>query len=225
MQARTPEIKSKQRKEVLKSYLVIAKPKPPKAPVTELKSSDIEPDSIPIKTEPEQIKSVTKDTKPKTEKVNETVSTVVEPKTVDKIEQIEPPVTTIVPSTTIQKKSPYASARNYLEQFQQQQVSELSKQGFNQLTEVKPINPSRGPKTTEQIINERSNAFAGRGSGIKVVGEFANSDKLIRLHGNCVRITDDPITGGQSWQASNACGQHDEFNGQLQKSLNKYLKK
>ena len=122
-------------------------------------------------------------------------------------------------------KSPYASARNYLDQLNQQQIGELSKQGFSDLTRAKPLNPSKGPRTTQQIIDERSEAFAGKGSGIKVVGQFANGDQMIRLHGNCVRITDDPVTGGQSWQASNACGKRDEFNGQLQKSLNKYLKK
>lgn len=219
------DVKIKAKAEVLKSYLIVApaKKKATKPP------QPIEQEQPAPATESNELNEPKQKLKP-------------EQPTQHVIEQNQPQIASAPSAKPQQKqpesitssevkvknnaaKSPYASAQNYLDRLNQQQIGELSKQGFSALTSTKPLNPNKAPKTTQQIIDERSEAFAGKGSGIKVVGQFANGDEMIRLHGNCVRITDDPITGGQSWQASNACGKRDEFNGQLQKSLNKYLKK
>lgn len=221
VQVKKKDIKTKPKTQVLKSYLVVApvkkKATQPPSPIKQEQVTSSESTAPEQESQSEQ--SVQLDTEPDKPQI------VSSPPAQPSIERKDTQSSATVVAKPNSVKSPYASARNYLDQFNQQQIGELSKQGFSDLTRAKPLNPNKGPRTTQQIIDERSEAFAGRGSGIKVVGQFANGDQMIRLHGNCVRITDDPVTGGQSWQASNACGKRDEFNGQLQKSLNKYLKK
>lgn len=227
-------MKSKEKDQVLKSYLVFASPKAepeqavePEVQVTEeeIKSETPEPIVDPepkvettINVPPEAVapEVVAEQTQP-TESV--TTTSTVETDTTEK----EPPVSNKASSNL--STSPYASARSYFDQLEQGKVGDLSKQEFSNLTAPKPLNMGKGPRTTQQIIDEQSEAFAGKGSGIELLGEFANKDKMVRIKGNCFRISDDPVTGGQAWVPSNACGSYDKFKGQLQKSIQERLNK
>lgn len=238
-QIKAPKMKPKEKDKALKSYLVFASPKvepeqavQPEEHVTEKELQAEVPEPI-VEPEPqtesllnppsEAVKPEvrTEQTQPIEQQPTESVTTTptVETDTTEK----EPSV--INKASSNLSTSPYASARSYFDQLEQGKVGDLSKQGFSNLMAPKPLNMGKGPRTTQQIIDEQSQAFAGKGSGIELLGEFANKDKMVRVKGNCFRISDDPVTGGQAWVPSNACGSYDKFKGQLQKSIQERLNK
>lgn len=210
------------KKPVLKSYLVFEKkqPEPKKQSLPELEPEQQAIDAEQIAeteplTEPEQLSEV------------EAKQDITEPELVSSAPEViqESSIPELPSPTTTQNRarSPYAAAQNYLNSLEQGEVSNLSQQSLTEFRKPKPLTQTFGQKSAEQYSQERSEAFAAKGSGVKVVAELGHGSTLVRVHGNCMMVKMEK--GEQVWTGSNACGPYDPFKGQLQKSLNKYLKR
>jgi len=217
--------------EIIKSYLAVAKPKSEPLKETEqleetgqqLEQSESEQEIVEEVVSQQEPEAVVK------EPVNSEPELVTQPTEQTPQQQneetaIETQQTQNLDKAPSRVRSPYAAAQQYLQQMDTDQIKSLSRDALTSFRTPQPLNPEKGPKTTNQMIKERSEAFAPKGSGVLVLAESSHNDRLILLHGNCFRVTENE-RGEQQWQGSNGCGNYDKFNGQLKKSLDKYLKK
>lgn len=221
--------KPQQQKPIIKSYLLVTKPKPETQP---------EPEQLQVQqtSEPVIEERATQElsAREETESVSSTETNLTE--SVDSSEQQakqskqeaimqEQVVQTVeqVKNSKTRAPSPYAAAQNYLNSLEQDKITGLSQQSITELRQAKPLTNSFGRKSAEQYNQARSDSFAAKGSGIKVVAELSHGTTLVRLGKSCMMVKMEK--GEQVWMGSNACGAYDPFKGQLKKSLNKYLNK
>lgn len=224
---------------IVNSYLIIAKPKvQPPAPQRQ------QPESAEPKPEPEQIVKQDK-VEPQAQDIDKPepprTSPITETKTEASVESQQPeqPVVTTQPSALPKESgeliagkndnskpsfNPYASAQHYLNKLEQEQIQSLSKQSLSSFNSTSPLGKNNGRKTAEQFNRENSEAFAAKGSGVKVIANLNHNETLVSINGSCMKVSLNE-RGEQVWTGSNGCGNQDPFNGQLKKSLNKYLKK
>lgn len=128
------------------------------------------------------------------------------------------------PTTPPKRFSAAAAAQNYLNQLQNREIDTLSSQSLSEFRQPKPLNEGFSQSSRKEVIDRMSAKFAAPNSGVKVVAETSHNEKLLSVHGNCFSVKRDE-NGDEKWLPSTACGYQDPFNGQLQKSLNKYIKK
>lgn len=105
----------------------------------------------------------------------------------------------------------------------------LSAEALNDYLTPKPIVDNSRKSPTERIQEEVNDSFAPKGANITVLQQLAG-ETLILQGDACYRVQetalDDKIYRGRSvWLGSSGCKRPDKFNGQLQISLDKYLKK
>jgi hypothetical protein len=117
----------------------------------------------------------------------------------------------------------------YFQNLQANELKQLAKNASEEFNKPKPIGRST-PSSTNQRLKALSATFAATGSNIIVMSTFGADETNIILGDACFTITqtalDDKVTRGASvWKRSSRCGAYDKFDGQLQKSLDKYLQK
>ncbi|MEP1446777.1 MAG: hypothetical protein ABJK37_11760 [Paraglaciecola sp.] len=118
---------------------------------------------------------------------------------------------------------------SYIKNLNEKEFNKLSGSALREFKKPKPLLSRTGPLSTNQKLKQLSTSFAPVGSDIVVLSEFGPDETTILLGDSCFTITqtalDDKIYKGASrWSRSNGCGKYDKFDGQLQKSLDKYLK-
>lgn len=221
-------VKEKQTK-AIKSYLVIAPTKQPEPEKPKLEEP-VKADAIERKPEPSSITEVIDVSETQANKKTPKEQTNKQP-TEKLVKQPEPklqePVTELsnpTPTPKTQRFSAAAAAQSYLNQLQNSEIDKLSSQSLSGFRQPKPVNEGFSQSSKKEVIDRMSAKFAAPNSGVKVVAETSHNEKLLSVHGNCFSVKRDE-NGDEKWLPSNACGYQDPFNGQLQKSLNKYVKK
>lgn len=225
---------SKVESRAIKSYLVLAKPvavtnrskpDPISKPIAPLPAKPLETKS---KSQPQTQSKAEKLTKPTNlqtlEQKNQAMAQAITNGQSTTIKAEKPISSKADKSSTAAKFNPYSSASSYLQQQDQQQRLQLSQQSLQQLRVVKPLSQSGDNNRAEKLNQRYSERFAAKGSGVKVVAKLSHNETLVKVAGNCMKITIDNM-GEQKWQGSTACRNDDAFDGQLQKSLAKYVKK
>lgn len=221
--------KPQQQKPIIKSYLLVTKPKPETQP---------EPEPLQVQQASEHVIEEPATQEPsareETESISPTEATLAESNDSSEQQAEQSKQETIaqeqivqtanpVKSSKTRAPSPYAAAQSYLNSLEQDKITGLSQQSISELRQPKPLTNSFGRKSAEQYNQARSDSFAAKGSGVKVVAELSHGTTLVRLGKSCMMVKMEK--GEQIWMGSNACGAYDPFKGQLQKSLNKYLNK
>ena len=133
--------------------------------------------------------------------------------------------TTSLPSHKLQRV-----VSQYFQNLDSQELDKLSNNSLDELRKPKPLIDKSIPLSTNQRLKALSSSFASKDSNIIVLSEFGPDETTIMLGDSCFTITqtalDDKVWKGSSrWTGSNSCGKYDKYDGQLQKSLNKYLQK
>lgn len=117
----------------------------------------------------------------------------------------------------------------YIQEANKTALDRLSSDSLSDYLKPKPINGNSRSRVSQKIQEELDKSFAPLGADITVVSKLG-TETLI-LHGDsCYQVheteLDDKVYRGAAvWTRSGACGKTDKFNGQLQISLDKYLKK
>ena len=213
----------------IKSYLIVSKPipkKPASRDITAPKLNDeVErktdtklepaPESLEIEkaktpleprlTQPEQTSSNPNIEPPETANSNRSI-----------VQTNEQPVT--------KQFSAASAAQSYFNQMQNEEINKLSQQSLAEFRQAKPLNEGFSQSSKQEVIDKLSAKYAAPNSGVKVIAETSHNEKLLSVKGNCFAVKRDE-NGDEQWLPSSACGYQDPFNGQLQKSLNKYIKK
>lgn len=118
----------------------------------------------------------------------------------------------------------------YFQNLDSKELDKLSENSLDEFRKPKPLIDKSAPLSTNQRLKALSSSFASKDSDIIVLSEFGPDETTIMLGDYCFTITqtalDDKVWKGASrWTGSNSCGKYDKYDGQLQKSLNKYLQK
>ncbi|MBF7073633.1 hypothetical protein ISG33_09525 [Glaciecola sp. MH2013] len=122
-----------------------------------------------------------------------------------------------------------STTSRYLQDINKQALRDLSREASSNFRQPQALD-----KPSEDAINRRrqqalDSTFAPADSDISVVSQMGD-ETLIRKGDACVKITktalDDPMwRGPRLWTSSNGCGAQNKLQEQLQKSLDKHLKK
>lgn len=118
----------------------------------------------------------------------------------------------------------------YIQNLHSKELERIAESSINEFRKPKPLIDKSIPLSTNQRLKALSSSFAPKGSDIIVLSEFGPNEKTIMLGDSCFTITqtalDDKVWKGASlWARSHSCGKYDKYDGQLQRSLNKYLQK
>lgn len=223
--AKTKPVQSK----AVKSYLVVA-------PIEQTETTQLpEPEPIKPEVKKELIEPVVKAEKNEISAISKQPQTqnelpIDQPvKDLTKHQETKPQAlateqSTESPTTSTKRFSAAAAAQSYLSQLQNNEINKLSSQSLTDFRQVKPLNDGFSQSSKQEVIDRLSAKYAAPNSGVKVVAETSHNEKLLSVHGNCFSVKRDE-NGDEKWLPSTACGYQDPFNGQLQKSLNKYIKK
>jgi hypothetical protein len=141
-------------------------------------------------------------------------------------EKTSPPDVT----ATISSRKLQTVVSQYIQNLHSKELGTISESSLNEFRKPKPLIDKSTPLSTNQRLKALSSSFAPADSGIIVISEFGPDEKVIMLGDSCFTITqtalNDKIWKGASlWAGSNSCGKYDKYDGQLQRSLNKYLQK
>lgn len=123
-----------------------------------------------------------------------------------------------------------SNSAKYIAELNSKKLNVLSQQAVQEYYQPKPLIDNSRKLSTNERLKAQSADFAPPGSGIIVLSESGPNEKTIVVDGSCMTVTEtdllDPISRGASvWLLGGAgCQKYDKFNGQLQKSLDKYLK-
>ncbi|MDP5031292.1 MAG: hypothetical protein NWQ54_18350 [Paraglaciecola sp.] len=133
-------------------------------------------------------------------------------------------------TATLSSRKVQTVVSQYIQNLHSDEVGRISESSLNQFRKPKPLIDKSTPPSTNQRLQALSSSFAPKGSDIIVLSVFGPDETTIMLGDSCFTITqtalDDKIWKGSSvWTKSNSCGKYDKFDGQLQRSLNKYLQK
>lgn len=224
--------------EAIKSYLLIKTPKPQESPnqvqetPTEKEKISVEqpsntPDTSDTNADPQASSpkepAVPKEvTLPKQEVVKVT-------QTEDKINTID-----IAPKlnadNTSSSPSSLRGVSSYIQNLHQVELERLSEGALRQYKEPKALGNKASEPNRNKELREASTSYAPKEANIIVLSEFGPNEKTILMNRKCITVPttelDDPFwKGPKLWTTGNGCGKYDKFNGQLQKSLDKHLKK
>ena len=225
-----PKLKS------IKSYLIIEAPKPEVEAVAE----PIQLQELPTQREQLSVKKPP-DIPASTEEIKESHLTTrkeevrTQPE-VSKVTGNKEEVNTIDISPTLDtdkndsQSSSLKGVSSYIQNLHQVEVERLSEGALRQYKEPKAIGDQSSEPNINKELRQSSASYAPKEANIIVLSEFGPNEKTILMDGKCLKVTttelDDPFwKGPKLWTSSNGCGKYDKFNGQLQKSLDKYLKK
>jgi hypothetical protein len=133
-------------------------------------------------------------------------------------------------TATISSRKLQTVVSQYIQNLHSKELGTISESSLNEFRKPKPLIDKSIPLSTNQRLKALSSPFAPKGSDIIVISEFGPNEKTIMLGDSCFTITqtalDDKVWKGASlWAGSNSCGKYDKYDGQLQRSLNKYLQK
>ena len=142
-----------------------------------------------------------------------------------------PQVESTTSKVTRNASSMRANTAKFIQDLNSQKLDELS---FNEALEhrkPKPLIDRTKEKSKHAQRKALSTDFAPPGTDIMVLAEFGPNEKTVVIGDNCMTVTEtdlnDKVYRGKSVYkfGGQACGGYDKFNGQLQKSLDKFLKK
>jgi hypothetical protein len=133
-------------------------------------------------------------------------------------------------TATISSRKTQTAVSQFIQNLHLKELGRITKSSLNEFTKPKPLIDKTIPVSTNQRLKALSSSFAPKGSDIIVLSEFGPDETTIMLGDSCFTITqtalDDKVWKGSSlWAKSNSCGKYDKYDGQLKRSLNKYLKK
>ena len=227
-----PELKS------IKSYLIIEAPK--LEAEASVKTEPIQLQEAPSQKEKLSVEKPPEPTPPAEEIIKSELTTPKEEVTsqpeVSKVTGSKEEVNTIDISPTLDtdnmdsQSSSLKGVSNYIQNLHQVEVERLSEGALRQYKEPKAIGDPASEPNINKELRQSSTSYAPKEANIIVLSEFGPNEKTILMDGKCLKVTttelDDPFwKGPKLWTSSNGCGKYDKFNGQLQKSLDKYLKK
>lgn len=119
---------------------------------------------------------------------------------------------------------------NFITALNSKKLNELSQQSAQAYRQPEQLIDKSKIQSKNAQLKAQSADFAPPGSGIIVLSEFGPNETTIMVDDSCMTVTKtdllDPVDRGVSiWRLGGAgCKKYDKFNGQLQKSLDKYLK-
>jgi hypothetical protein len=210
--------KQELKKQPIKSYLFFESPPAASEPVN--KTADME-DQVVV----QQARNKEKSAQPTNpEEIKLEIDPVAKSSSGEK--KTAPPDTTeSLPSLKLQ-----TVVSQYFQNLDSKELDKLSENSLDEFRKPKPLIDKSIPLSTNQRLKALSSSFASKNSDIIVLSEFGLDETTIMLGDSCFTITqtalDDKVWKGSSrWTGSNSCGKYDKYDGQLQKSLNKYLQK
>jgi hypothetical protein len=117
----------------------------------------------------------------------------------------------------------------FIEALNAVELERLSGDAIDEYRQPKALIDKTKTQSNHRALKAQSSDFAPPGSDIMVIGKFGLNETTIMVGDSCLTVTEtelhDPITRGASvWRKGNpACAKYDKFDGQLQKSLDKFL--
>ena len=123
------------------------------------------------------------------------------------------------------------NSTKFIEALNATEIEKLSRNASVEFHQAKPLIDKSKPKSRNQQLKSISPDFAPESLDVMVLGQNGPNETTIRIDGFCATLTEtdllDPITRGATlWRNGGAaCRKYDKFNGQLQISLDKFLKK
>lgn len=139
---------------------------------------------------------------------------------------------TIMPDTaaTTSSRKVQAVVSQYMQNLHSKELGSISETSLNQFRKPKPLIDKSNPLSTNQRLKALSASYAPKGTDIIVLSDFGPDETTIMLGDSCFTITqtalDDKVWKGSSvWTKSNSCAKYDKYDGQLKRSLNKFLQK
>lgn len=228
----TPYESIEPKKKAIKSYLIIEAPKPPPASIPLQTPIDLKeqialeksPSVIAPPPEPEPKPKPELQTKPERTKAERDAKILK-----DEVNTIDISPTLGTDEMDSQSRS-LKGASSYIQNLHQIEVERLSENALRQYKEPEAIGKQPSEPNINKELRQSSASYAPKEANIIVLSEFGPNEKTILMDGKCLKVTttelDDPFwKGPKLWTSGNGCGKFDKFNGQLQKSLDKYLKK
>ena len=127
-------------------------------------------------------------------------------------------------------KATLFSTSKHLQTLNNNAIEEMAREAASDFRAPKALVDKSRELSTNQQMKLDSTSFAEGDTGIVVISTFGDNETTIMHGGNCFTVPstklDDPMQRGPSvWMASSGCSGYDKFDGQLQKSLDKHLKK
>ncbi|OFI33461.1 hypothetical protein BFC17_04165 [Alteromonas lipolytica] len=123
-----------------------------------------------------------------------------------------------------------SNTTHFITELNSKKLNELSQRSAHAYRQPEQLIDKSKKQSKDARLEVQSADFAPPGSGIIVLSEFGPNETTIMVEDSCMTVTKtdllDPINRGVSvWRLGGAgCQKYDKFNGQLQKSLDKYLK-
>jgi hypothetical protein len=231
-----PYESTKPRLKPVKSYILIDTFKAPTAPepkIIQIEEPLAIKEMVPVETqadtsEPQEAELQSQAATPSPENIaNPEVVKVTQ--TEDKINTIDI-APKLNPDIADSQPSSLRGVSSYIQGLHQVEVERLSEGALREYKEPKSLTNKSAEPNRNKELREASSTFAPKEANIIVLSEFGPNEKTILMDGKCIKMTttelDDQFwKGPKLWTSSNGCGKYDKFNGQLQKSLDKYLKK
>jgi hypothetical protein len=124
-----------------------------------------------------------------------------------------------------------SNTAKFIQGLNAQKLDELLRHEAQEHRIPKPLIDKTKEKSRNAERRAFSTDFAPPGTDIIVLAEFGPNEKTVVIGGNCMTVTEtdlnDKVHRGNTVYkfGGQACGGYDKFDGQLQKSLDKFLKK
>lgn len=124
-----------------------------------------------------------------------------------------------------------AYSAQFLEDLNAKKLNELSINEVREMRRPKPLIDNTKVESKRAYQKRLSRDFAPKGTSILVLAEYGPDEKTIIVGDNCMTVTrtdlnDKVYSGGSVYKfGGQACASYDKYFGQLDASLNKYLKK
>ncbi|MGQ8364281.1 cell envelope integrity protein TolA [Glaciecola sp. 1036] len=213
----------------LKSYLYI---KPPVIESSIIEPTTVKPEHVNTVSPVEEANEIEKTTTVQNQPVPETVPIEIVDEQPKKNAQAEQASLQNNATTNVNQTSTILnSTAKFITDLNSKKLNELSQHSAQAYRQPKPLIDKSKEHSINAQLKAQSADFAPPGSNIIVLSEFEPNETTIMVEDSCMTVTEtdllDPVTRGATlWRFGGAgCQKYDKFNGQLQKSLDKYLKK
>lgn len=132
--------------------------------------------------------------------------------------------------TVLTSKRALQNTRSIIKQLHEQEVSALAKESLQVFSTPQAIKTKKRKSQKADLNNPYEKTFAPQGADIEVISTFGPNEMTLMMKGTCVTVEqtdllDKVYRGALILKGTGNCGKQDKFNGQLQKSLDKFLKK
>lgn len=122
------------------------------------------------------------------------------------------------------------STYNYIQNLNSAERDALSRESMEAYDNPLANKNRSAPSSKNAELRKQSESFAGKVSGVTVLSQRSPDETIVKTNNGCyvVRQTavDDRVWNGkQLWTPTSACEKYDKFDGQLEISLDKFLKK